>query len=739
MTSPPLDPYLLISNQDISPADQRQLLKNVRYTKGGYRNRHGYQEPEFLDFCAALGRTNLPMSDKKWFYDLFSRMNNIDQLPALDFPQFLKGLNINFQPLRYVLERKLIRDVLLQHLSEATIFQTPLLFDKAPNLKEGDCLLLVGEMILPKSEIKEKAKNLGLTMKHRLSSKITHVVLGQDAENWKDGTETTNFQIITESALQAYFHQNAPKYIEKDEQSGDKSMVKNIISLLENPDEENISLGLELMQGGGVPKAALEHLLILAKTAPASEMRKESKALLEPHAPSKWLPLLKNRLGFHQEKLWMSIENICKQVGKLGEQIEPEMAAFFIVILQRQLDIYPEMRDALDEPLYEISEKMNIGDHLLDANAIVFVNGTTRLKKIEIKEKLEAANLKYAQKYSPKVTHVLIGSNPKMWDLNKTNFKIITENHLQTYLSKTTPSYLEEAAEAGNTQMTDNLLQMLHSSHESNVSIALEMLDGGGVPTDFLVPVLVINKSASDAKIRAKARKLLELYAPVDWLPLIKNKLLFKGITANAKENDLNKKLDKLSKETSYESAAILSIGLFKKYKRGLRFMMKKSNQKNYFDAAKLLLDGTHLAFAEGLGFKNWRNHAPDAVILMSPMKLAVHFPASLLELGKIESIDCHNCKFVTMPKDITKFTDIKELDFSHNFIKTLPQELHKLANLEVLNLKMNQFDEFPIQLATLKNLKKVDLRFNRTNHQFAKLTLPQEVKDALPNCEFIL
>ena len=94
--------------------------------------------------------------------------------------------------------------------------------------------------------------------------------------------------------------------------------------------------------------------------------------------------------------------------------------------------------------------------------------------------------------------------------------------------------------------MTDNLLSMLHSSDESNVAIALEMMDGGGVPENLLVPVLVVSKSASDAKVRAKARKLLELYAPADWLPLIKNKLLFKGITANAKENDLNKKLDKL-------------------------------------------------------------------------------------------------------------------------------------------------------------------------------------------------
>jgi Leucine-rich repeat (LRR) protein/BRCT domain type II-containing protein len=733
-----LDPYALISNKKIPLADQQRLLTNVRYHANISRNRRP-KEPSFLDFCAALGRTTLPMSDKKWFFDLIANYAYLAQAPALDFPQFLKGLNINFKPLRTLLERKLIRDVLIQHLSDTAIFQNPFAFDPPPNLKKGDCLLLAGKMILPKAEMKEIAENLGLKTTFRLSQEVTHVVLGQDAENWKEDSKATGFQIITESSLRSYFTKNAPKFLEEDEQFGDLSMVKNVMELLENGEEQNISLALELMAGGGVPKMALEELLIQAKTSPNALIRKKAKELLILNAPKKWLPLIKNRLEFHSENLWFALKEMRKKMLNLSSQIAPELTAFFIVLLQQRLSVYPEMVNELDEILYEMSKKMDIEDKLLQPGAVVFVNGTTRLKKTEIKAKLEAANLKYAQKYSAKVTHVLIGNNPKTWDLDKANFKILTENHLQTYLSKITPSYLEEAAEEGDTQMSDNVLQMLHSPDESNVAIALEMLEGGGVPTDLLVPVLVISKSASDAKIRAKARKLLELYAPADWLPLIKNKLLFKGITANAKENDLNKKLDKLTKETSFDLAAMLSMGLFKKYKRGLRFMMKKSNRKEYLSAAKLLLKGTHLAFAEGLGFKNWRNHAPDAVILMGAMKTGINFPATLLELGKIESIDFHNCKLSSMPKDTTKFKDVKELDFSHNFIKTLPQGLHKLEKLEVLNLKMNHFDKFPVRLATVKTLKKVDLSFNRANHEFTKLEVPQEIKEALPNCEFIV
>lgn len=739
MNSPSLDPYALLFNENISAADQHQLLKNVRYPKGGYTNRRGEKQLGFIDFCAALRRTTLPIADKKWFYDLFFRLNNIEQLPALDFPQFLRALNINFPPLREVLERKLIRDVMIQHLLETAIFQTPALFDKTPYLEKGSCLFLAGKMILPKSKIKEIAKSLGLKVQYQFSDKVTHVVLGEHAENWINESNATNFQVITERALQAYFNKKAPKYLQEAEQSGEVSMVNNVIELLESGDNQNIVLALELLKGGGVPKMVLQYLLILTKADEIPEIRKTAKKLLLPHAPPQWNSLIKNRLRFYHENVWASIDSICKQVEKLGQQIEPEMAAFFTVLLQGQLDIYPEMRDALDEPLYEFSKRMAIEKNLLQADSVVFVNGTTRLTKTEIKAKLEAANLKYTQNYSKEVTHVLIGSNPKTWDLDNANFKILTENHLQTYLSSINPAYLEQEPKEGDSQMTDNLLALLHSHDEANVTIALEMLDGGGVPTDLIVPALVVNKTTSDAKIRAKSRKLLELYAPADWLPLLKNKLLFKGITGNAKENDLNKKLDKLAKETSLEVAAILSMGMYQKFGQGLRFMMKKSNKKIYLEAAKLLLDGTHFEFAKGLGYKNWRNHAPEAAILVTAWKMAVNLPVSILKLGKIESIDFHNCKFKEMPKNITKFVDLKELDFSHNFIAELPLDIAKLKNLEVLDLKMNQFEEFPIQLATLKNLKKVDLRFNGIHHQFTKLDIPQTVKDALPNCEILV
>lgn len=732
-------PYILMTNKKLPLTTYSSHLSRIKYANMGRRNYGRHKEPGFLEFCSALGRAKLSFPDKKWFFDLVSNVAHVQELPELDLTQFLKGLNINFKPLRLKLEKKLIQKVLIQHLSTLDIFQNPLVFELPAKLKKGDCIYITGQTIMPKSEIKEQAEALDMEIAARLSPKVTHVVLGNNSEDWQveDGHD---FNIITERALRAYFSKVAPKYLEEAEQIGQQEMVKNVIQLLEHDDLQNIQIALEIMKGGGVPKLILEDLLVLAKTTDEDNIRQTAKDLLELHAPASWIELIKDRLEFHQSKLIQSPAHIRKKLDQLSETISSDLAAFFTFLLQKKWQGNIAVQMELDEALYEIAKKLPIEEKLLETGATVFVNGTTRLKKTEIKEKLEAININYAARYNDKVTHVLVGSNPKTWDIKAEKVKLLTENHLQTYLSQVAPQFLEQAAaEEGNQAVTDNLAQLLNSVDENNIAVALEMMDVGGVPSDLLPSVLVVAKAESNAKIRAKARKLLELYAPADWLPMIKNKLLFKGITANVKESGLTKKLDKLAKESSFDMAAILSIALFKKYERGLRFILKKSNRIEYQAAVSLLLEGTHLNFSRGLGYKNWRNTDPQSVILWSGYSTGVNFSAKLKNLGKIESIDFHNCKFNSMPKSLTTFTDLKELDLSHNFISKLPLGFHKLEKLEVLNLKMNMFNEFPLRIAKMKNLKKLDLSYNRSNTDFVKLEVPEGVRAALPNCEFVL
>lgn len=732
-------PYILMTNKRLPLTSQIKFLAKIKYANVG-NHRYGRKRgPDFLDFAAALGRSKLNFIDKKWFFDLVAGIAHIQELPQLDLSQFLKGLNINFKPLRLLLEKKLIQKVLLQHLSTLDIFQNPLVFELPAQLKKGDCLYITGQTTLAKSDIKAQAEELELTVLSRYSDAVTHVVLGRNSDDW-EADEKGDFTMITERALRAYFSKVAPKYLEAAEQAGEKEMVQNVIQLLENDNEQNIQLALAIMEGGGVPKMLLEDLLVLFKTSDNEAIRQSAKDLLLLHAPASWMDLVKNRLEFHQEKLLQNPKEIRKKLEQLSNQISADVAAFFTFLLQKKWNGQIGVQIELDDALYEIAKQLPIEEKLLQAGARVFVNGTTRLKKTEIKEKLQAVNIQYAAKYDDKVTHVLVGNNPKTWDIAEENIHVLTENHLQTYLSQVAPQYLEQAAaEEGSEALTDNLAALLNSPDSTSVSVALEMMDAGGVPPDLMPMVLVVAKADTNAKVRAKARKLLELYAPADWLPMIKNKLLFKGITANAKESDITKKLDKLAKEASVDLAAILSLALFKKYERGLRFVLKKSNKKAYQTALELLLEGTHVKFSRGLGYKNWRDTAPEAVMLFSGFSTGVKFSSHIKDLGLIESIDFHNCKFNSMPKSITTFTDLKKLDFSHNSISKLPLGFHKLEKLEVLNLQMNKFEEFPLRIAKMKNLKKLDLSYNRSRLGFLKLEVPEEVRLALPNCEIVV
>jgi len=59
---------------------------------------------------------------------------------------------------------------------------------------------------------------------------------------------------------------------------------------------------------------------------------------------------------------------------------------------------------------------------------------------------------------------------------------------------------------------------------------------------------------------------------------------------------------------------------------------------------------------------------------------------------------------------------------------------------LEFLDLSGNKFSAFPIEVLSLKNLKKLDLRHMRNDmHNPIKISIPEDAKRLLPNCEILV
>ena len=656
------DRYSLISKIKIPLALASTMLKACKFRtvsfNAGTRSK-SLKSLDFTDFAAALGKTKLSEKDKKYFFDLLWKTPTVEDFPVLDFSAFLKALSINFRPLAQLLQRRLVREVLLQHFVRMKLVQNPIAFEATDE----------------------------------------------------------KFLLLPDS----------------------KPMLENLRVFLRNESADNVRLGLQMLKTGGVPAEMAEELLLLAKTDENADIRKEAEDLLLEVAPPDWSNLIKNQLQFYISRRNYTNDFFTNKLTELAERTTPKTAAFFALLLRRKYRQLLGSSTDIDEFLFSVAESLGIEDKLLEKGAVVFVNGTTTLKKGEIKDKLEAIGIKYATKYSDKVTHVLVGKNPSEFDIQRADVQILIENFLQKYLSQTAPDFLEQAEQEGDTAMSKSVLQFLESQDANSALVGLEMLKTGGVPESILPALLVMQKSYDNAKVRGAAKKLLERYGPAKWLPLLSSRLIFKSIGKGAKETDNYNRLIKLEKEISFETAAELSLLFYQKYQRGLRFLVKRGTKGGAFhmQAYQAMYREECLHLSSGVGYTDWRTRGNFDNYYGSTgmVSMSISFPKDINELGKIREIDLHNVKVKAMPKGITNLVDLQKIDASFNGLKSLPQGLKKLNKLEELDLSFNDFSDFPDWVVELMGLKKLDLR-NQKNKQ---LKVPESVQKALPDCEILV
>ena len=433
-------------------------------------------------------------------------------------------------------------------------------------------------------------------------------------------------------------------------------------------------------------------------------------------------------------------ERYFRMITKLKQLKDlPKLPVDDLLALMSVSQIY--LRAVLQEQIQEISSKeKNIKS--LNTNSKLYIAGTPGRKKTEIKEKLEILKIPLATKFSDQVTHVVIGKNPRDYeDLQGGDFKIISESDLYKRFKSDAPGFIEAAVKDGKQDVANNLLSLLESPDAANIMVGMEMLKNGGVPDELIDTVLVIYKSCPDTKVRGIAKKLLDQNAPKDYLPIIADAQRFTSLGRDVKAQDINKKLEKLARTTSRAAAAKLSLLFHKRYKKGLRYILyhfhKPCSERTA--ALKAMMEGTHLNYRDGLGFKDWRGKDPKTVIFFN-MRTAAKFPADIVDhVSLIETADFHNCKFTSLPTNFGDLKDLKKIDLSFNFLGSIPKSVQNMKQLTHLNLQMNNFKTFPSTLKKMTQLKVLDFRFNRLKNDPNPLEIPEEIKAALPNCEILV
>ncbi|MCU0353639.1 MAG: leucine-rich repeat domain-containing protein [Cytophagales bacterium] len=307
-------------------------------------------------------------------------------------------------------------------------------------------------------------------------------------------------------------------------------------------------------------------------------------------------------------------------------------------------------------------------------------------------------------------------------------------------MADTTRFLLEQNEEQQ--QLTENIRRLLFSTDDANVKMAVEIMKGSGVPETLYEDLLVCTKILPNADLRNAVRKLLSKQpVPAEWQPLLENTVAFANLQT-AKEKDIRDKMSRMAKETGWEGAAQLGYAFFRRFGKGLSYVLTYPKDNPFrIKALQLLTDGDLFDFHSGIGYHNWKNERPQEVIL-SKVDTGIKFPDDHPNAADIRVIVFHNCKFNSIPADVKVFENVQEMDLSVNNLNTLPPAFAKLTKLRKLDLSFNRLTRFPPVLLKMKSLEDLNLQYNGQTMYYdkpGKLEIPEEFRTEVPNCEVLV
>lgn len=180
--------------------------------------------------------------------------------------------------------------------------------------KEGSELLVLGTTIKKKSDLKVRLKELGIHLVTKRTTKTSHVILGKNIKK-TDALLDNELIILSETELNHFLDEVAPAYLLEEEQSENTANLKSMLLTLS---EENVSVALELLKSGGVPKDLMTTLFFVHKFSTDSKIVRKTKNLLTLNASDKLLEALKIRFNFKQNRVSFFdakayLEKVCTQ------------------------------------------------------------------------------------------------------------------------------------------------------------------------------------------------------------------------------------------------------------------------------------------------------------------------------------------------------------------------------------------------------------------------------------------
>ena len=369
-------------------------------------------------------------------------------------------------------------------------------------------------------------------------------------------------------------------------------------------------------------------------------------------------------------RIYGGIELEKKSVVKInGFQLENDFQKkiAFALLLGR----FDEIGELLENPFVS-------NPSLNGVNIFLFGTPTFSTSK-ELQENLKKRGASISKKLDENVTHILLSSKIKddIEEIMKANKPFILEDYFKAQVFSEDMPYLMEE---GSDEMTKQITRLLKSTDEEddNITLILELIEGGGANKIILSYLYVIHLFHDDNEIRKKSRKLFRKYASIELQSFLKNN--WKDSLRNSQPHHL------FHHEDLDYFACILASKMVRFHK-----LSKTSSDKSW-----LLYD---------LGNLGIRNSLTE----FSPTLMDLDFLNSITFTGDGQTFD--------LEKSFPFFCDnnIKQIRFGNVAFNQFPKEFFSFGNLELLSLsgiwgaeKSNQL-AIPL-LPKMDNLKQLDI-----------------------------
>ncbi|WP_150102238.1 BRCT domain-containing protein [Shewanella pealeana] len=404
----------------------------------------------------------------------------------------------------------------------------------------------------------------------------------------------------------------------------------------------------------------------------------------------------------------------------------------------------------------------------LGPDCVLFICGKSGFKATELKEKAAELGFSLSKTLDSKVTHIVLGSNPKLTAaIDVDQHLIIDDTVLSQWFSADAPKFLQQTSAA---PMLDNVLDMLRSPDETSHLVAITMLEQGGITSEMQLPLFLILKTTDNKALRKQIQTLLAGLGDNLFQLAVQDRVTFDGKMRGLNkhgdpigEGAVYKKLKGLNKRWGKALCDEFSLLYFNRFGEGLLWLL---NQKEELalrqQAIQALVEGERLNWHKGCGFERMLTLGdddrrvnchlyPDIYLRSDELhNIKAPLPVELPSKTRITELDLHNCLLGELPANIMHYVDVTVLNLHFNHLSSLPATLATLSNIEDLDLSYNHFDEFPAVLFKLTNLKRLDLRrarqptgriFNHhydTSQGYQPISAPKAFRDALPDCEIL-